>query len=430
MIKQTKTNKEGVFVTMSNHVEAKTEKKDNMDNIGIMLFCIYIFMSYIANGVVIPTVLNTLSLYLFLVYSMLYVFIKGKLKICSTTIWFALFTLLSLASMIYSPEKQIFGGTFYFLIVAIILLICLSQYKINQQMLEKILWAYTLSAPLMLLILMVTGKLTASADGGRLGEELFGNANIMATMMMLSALYAMWLFMYSKNGNIKNVILVVGILIDYYGMFLSGGRKYIVVPILFLYVLLLFKQDKKEKTHFIKSTIIVIEIMVCVYLLIMKVPMFYEIIGSRMESLFSFMEGDYQSADGSSKIRAQMIEIGLKRWTESPIWGYGFDSFKYYNRVTTGHFYYSHNNFVEMLYNTGLIGFVAYYWIYWKYFVVAYKSKNTISIAARAFVIAMVICMLVYEYGAINYTATGTIIMFYFAELMLRNNRKSTGLTV
>lgn len=415
---------------MQNYLEAKVNRNYSMANIGVLLFCIYVFASYIANGVVIPTVFNTLALYSFLGYSIIYIAINGKAKLCLTVIWFALFTGLSLISMLYSPEKQIMGGTFYLLIVAMILVFCLSQYKIDERMIKKILWAYTLASPLMLLILLATGKLTAQADEGRLGEELFGNANIMALMIMMSVLYALWLFLYSKCSAAKKVVLIVSITINYYGMFLSGGRKYIVVPILFLYILLLFKQDKNGRTRFIKNTVIIVLIAVGVYLLIMKVPMLYEIIGSRMESLFSFMEGDSQAADGSVIIRAQMIEMGLKKWPESPLWGHGFDSFKYYNKEVTGHFYYSHNNIVEMLYNGGLIGFVAYYWIYLKYFVAAYKSKNTIPIAARAFVISMVLSMLVYEYGAINYTSTGTIIMFYFAEIMLRNDEQSTESTI
>lgn len=411
---------------MLNRFQTSVGKKSNMDDIGVILFCFYVFTSYIANGVVIPTVVNTAALYLFLGYSLFYMIIAMKAKLCVTAIWFALFTLLSLVSMSYSPEKQILDGTFYLMLVSLTLMFCLSQYKIRQQMIERIMWSYSLASPIMLVILFITGKLTAEPNEGRLGEELFGNANIMAVMMMIAVLYTLWLLVFGKSNIAWKVVLVFCAIIDYYGMFLSGGRKYILVPLLFLYILLLFKRDKKGRKHIIMSTVIVAAIAIGVYLLIMKVPLFYEIIGSRMESFFSFMEGDYESADGSSKIRAQMIEMGLKKWPESPLWGHGFDSFKYYNQEVTGRFYYSHNNFVEMLYNVGLIGFVAYYWIYVKYLLASFRKKDTVSIANRAFVIAAVLSMLIYEYGAINYTSTVTIIMFYIAELMLQSSKKST----
>ena len=153
----------------------------------------------------------------------------------------------------------------------------------------------------------------------------------------------------------------------------------------------------------------------------MNVPVFYEIIGSRMESFFAFLNGDVSHADGSSKIRSQMIKMGLERWIQSPILGYGFDSFKYYNQSVTGHFYYSHNNFVEILYNTGIIGFVLYYWYYAKLCFTAWKGRNYISLSARAFSVAMILSMLCFEYGAINYTTTSTMIVLLLSSIMLQD---------
>lgn len=400
-----------------------------MDNVGIWIFCIYVLSSYIANDVIVPSALNTLALYAFLAYSAVYTVTKWRVRISQTTVWFGVFLLVSLGTMLYSPEKQILGGSFYLLIVAFILVTCLSQYQINRRRIETILWTYAMASPVMLLILSATGNLiikTGDAEEAlRLGEELLGNANILALMIMLSVLYALWLLIYSKNGWIKKILLMASVAVNYYGMFLSGGRKYIIVPILFLYVLLLFKQDKKGRTHLLRSTAIVVIAAVGVYLLIMNVPTFYEMIGSRMESLFSFLEGDDKSALGSDKVRSEMIRIGLEKWKSSPLWGYGFDSFKYFNREATGHFYYSHNNFVEMLYNGGVIGFIAYYWIYAKGLISALRSRGKASQGARAFIIAMVLSMLFYEYGAINYTSTGTIIMFYIAEQMMQINAEN-----
>ena len=118
-----------------------------------------------------------------------------------------------------------------------------------------------------------------------------------------------------------------------------------------------------------------------------------------------------------------MIEIGFNKWMDSPIWGYGFDSFKYYNRLMTGHFYYSHNNYIELLYDLGIIGFAIYYWFYWKLFYVAWKGKNSYTPEIRAFVIGIVFSMLVFEYGAVNYTVTSTQIMLFFAYTLLKEPR-------
>ena len=173
----------------------------------------------------------------------------------------------------------------------------------------------------------------------------------------------------------------------------------------------------------LKYTAIVIAAVAAVYYLIMNVPAFYAVIGERLEGLFGMLNGDFAHADGSSKIRSQMIQMGMQKWFSSPLWGYGFDSFKYYNRSMIGLFYYSHNNFVELLYDLGIIGFVIYYWFYWKLFYTAWKGKISYTPEIRSFVIGFVLSMLVFEYGAVNYTSTAFQIMFFFAYIMLKNSR-------
>ena len=56
-----------------------------------------------------------------------------------------------------------------------------------------------------------------------------------------------------------------------------------------------------------------------------------------MEGLINTFLG-VGNAEASAESRGIMIAIGLKKWLDSPIWGYGFDSFKYYNLATTGGF--------------------------------------------------------------------------------------------
>lgn len=394
----------------------------DMNSIGIFLLYIYIFISYLANDVILPSVTNTYILYTFLGYSVLYIFVKKKLIINLTVKWLALVMLFSLLSMIYSPEQRVFGGTYYYLIVNFILVLLLSQYIITSQTIERIGWIYTISAFALVFFLLATGNIFDTSATGRLGQELMGNANILATMLMSSTLYTVWLLVYQNNKKGNKLFLLLCLIVEYIGMFLSGGRKYIVVPIVFLYILLLFKQDKNGKKHIIKYTMIILVTVVIIWNLIMNVPVFYEIIGSRMESFYAFLGGDVSHADHSSKIRKQMITMGITEWVKSPVWGYGFDSFKYYNRSVTGNFYYSHNNFVEMLYNTGIIGFVLYYWYYAKLFFTAWKERNYIPLSARAFTIAMILSMLLYENGAINYTTTSTMIMLLLSSIMLTAN--------
>lgn len=391
-------------------------------SVGVALFCLYVFISSLANDMVLSRAFGSLTLYLFLGYSVLYILLNKKLKIDRMIKWRLVFIGFCVFTMLYSPEKGfLFNSEFYLLIVNLILILFLLQYDININDIKKISWANVLSAGVLIFILFARGNLTGFSTSNRFGEDLFGNSNILATLLMNSALYAIWLLVYSENKIIHKIALTLCLVVSYYGMFLSGGRKFIIIPAIFLYILLLFKKDSHGRKHLVKYTGVVIALVIAVYYLIMNVPAFYAVIGERMESLFSFIHTGHDISGKSAEIRATMIEIGFNRWLDSPIWGYGFDSFKHYNRLMTGNFYYSHNNYIELLYDLGIIGFAIYYWFYWNLFYVAWKGKNSYIPEIRAFVIGTVFSMLVFEYGAVNYTVTATQIMLFFACTMLKN---------
>ncbi len=393
-----------------------------LNSLGIGLFCLYVFMSYLGNDVILPASISSLMLYLFLGYSALFVLVKSTIKLNIQIVWMAVFMVVSGFTMLYSEEKGVFTGTYYFLIVNIVLVFLLSQYSLNKKNIEIIFWAYAVSSLALVILLIVTGNIVDNSETGRLGTELTGNANNLATMLMVSAIYTVWLLVYGEKGIIKKIILAVSLVSQYFAMFLSGGRKYIFIPLILLYILLVFKQDKNGRKHTIIYTAVIIAVAIIVWFLIMNVEMFYEMIGYRIEEFIDFMSGDMYNTDYSTQIRSTMIEAAFKAWVESPVWGYGFDSFRVYNITITGYDYYSHNNFAELLYNEGIIGFIAYYWFYIKVLVKVKKEKENLPIYAKAFATATVISLLVFEIGAVDYTVTVIMILLFMVFALLNLN--------
>lgn len=391
-----------------------------LDQIGFCLFYIYIFLSYMCNDLIFPSVINSIALYAFIVYSIIYIICNGKIRICVIVPWMCLFIIYSLVSMLYSPEKHIFSGQFYLLIVNFVIVLLLSQYRISLKEIQTAGWLYSFSGAMLIIILILGGNIHDLSDSGRLGTELLGNANILASMLMISALYTLWLLVYQSEKKYYKLLLLLFLFTQYYGMFLSGGRKYIIVPILFLFVLLIFKRDSDGKNHKIKYIFFILILILVLFTLIFYLPALYNSIGVRFEEFFAFFNGDLNKADSSTIVRAQMINMGLSRWLCNPIWGYGFDSFKYYNASITGHFYYSHNNFIEMLYNGGIIGFCIYYSFYLYVLLLSIRHCNELNRSFAALTVASVISMLVYEITAINYTSTQFMILMCMACIVNR----------
>lgn len=403
---------------MTYNVKIKKLENISVKRIGIVFFEMYVFASYFANDTLMPSFISSYTLYLFCGFSLLYVLLNKKFRMCATTSWMVVFLGFSLISMSFSSESL--DATFSTLIINFVITLFLTQYNLDRDDMRSIGKTYMLSSALMVAVLIATGNLRDSSSTGRLGEELVGNANAFSTSLMFGALFAVWILTYHSNDTKDKIISTLCLIANYYGMFMSGGRKYIVVPIIFLYIMLIFKQDKVGRTHFIKYTVIVVTIVLSMIWLMMNVPIFYEILGSRFEDLLSFLNDDVQSADASTIVRNKMIEGGLREWTATPIFGHGFDSFKVYNAVLTGYTVYSHNNFVEMLYNGGLVGFVLYYGFYALILIKSLKNTKKLSPEARAFGVAAVVSLLFYEIGAVTYISFHCMQLLVFAEVCLK----------
>ena len=130
------------------------------------------------------------------------------------------------------------------------------------------------------------------------------------------------------------------------------------------------------------------------YLLVMRVEPIYEVLGKRLESLIINLFGG-ETSEGSFDTRAEMIKLGWNAFLERPIFGYGMSNFSVLYEQVTGASTYSHNNFIEILVNGGLVGFILYYSIYGyvaaKLFKTAFLKRNKTAIFLLVSNLALVV---------------------------------------
>ena len=101
--------------------------------------------------------------------------------------------------------------------------------------------------------------------------------------------------------------------------------------------------------------------------------------------------------DASSKVRANMVEVGLRLWRERPAFGNGINMFQ----VLTAYHTYSHNNYVEILCGLGIFGLIVYYVFYAIGLCKVWRQKHRGEY--RWYWIFCLICLLVFDIGAITY---------------------------
>ena len=103
---------------------------------------------------------------------------------------------------------------------------------------------------------------------------------------------------------------------------------------------------------------------------VIQLPVF-DTINYRMEQLGKNLSGK-GGGDSSSATRANMIIDGWNLYKDRILTGYGINNYRIVSRYRT----YAHNNFIEILVDTGLIGFVLYYFIYWNVLKNLWKTKH------------------------------------------------------
>lgn len=232
-------------------------------------------------------------------------------------------------------------------------------------------------------------------DGERLGESLTGNANAFAGVFMVAAMFSVYFMFFSKR-RITKIAFFVMLCLQLYSLALSGGRKSFIIPILLLCAMKLISTDKKGRKHLIRNALIVAVVLYAVFSAIFYIEDLYNSIGYRMEGMMSVVTGEGK-IDASSNIRGNMIKDALELWKEKPLFGYGVTNFQ----KLSGYGTYSHNNYAELLCGLGLFGLAFYYCFYLICFYKLLSNKHQGKY--RWYWIFTLICLLVFDFGAISY---------------------------
>ena len=257
--------------------------------------------------------------------------------------------------------------------------------------------------------------ITNSIFNRSLDYRLAGSNDISIRLMMLSVL----IFVFRDELGLKIRSFIV-VLLFVFVSFLQGSRKGLIILILGLILdYTLEKRKTKNISYKMKGLLIVAFLLLFVYFICMHTAL-YNTIGIRLEDTFAFLK-EGTAVDASTRDRNLLIEDGIRIWKSNPIVGVGQDNFRYVNSVRYG--FYSHNNFIELLANLGMIGFTLYYYIY--YYGIR-KSYHYIRLRKTETTIAPIIVFIVFliiDYMSVSYSSESCFVFLgiAFSCLELQN---------
>jgi len=134
----------------------------------------------------------------------------------------------------------------------------------------------------------------------------------------------------------------------------------------------------------------------------------------RMEGLIALFTGE-GVIDSSSNVRSELQEIGFSTMLEHPF-GIGIGCPHILALQKTGYDFYLHCNYAEIAAGGGILGLIVFYSIYFHFSKLRfYLKEDSIAIV----LLALVVVMLVKDYGAVTYSYKDNYLLFVIICLYL-----------
>lgn len=244
------------------------------------------------------------------------------------------------------------------------------------------------------------------------GIPIYLSGNGISTFTGIGALFSL----YFVGVNKKRLYIIPYLFLGF-GTLLSGSRKGLLLLGLFtIYAIFMYF----EGANISKLVKIVIALAI-LYVLIMRVPVFYSLIGKRTEALISTLMG-MESEESSMDNRLYLASLAKNYISERPFFGWGLGNF---SRMANSK-YSVDNNYLDIVVSCGFGGLLIYY----SYILVAIKSYFKVSSEKRALstntMLFALFCFLILDTGSVMYSTRTqliwVVVFFAFVAVDLKNS--------
>jgi O-antigen ligase len=278
-----------------------------------------------------------------------------RLSVCQSLTWghglFLLFVLFCAATLIFAPigYPRVWSLALLF-ILSVVLSSVIGQSGSIRPVIYGVLTGlgYATLSGADQLMSVSSERVTAS----------LGNANTYALALLIGTIFCLYNLLVAERKQLHLLAMTLNLsLIPLFGFqiaFLTGSRKGILVFCLLL--LLAYLYVVRRQTRAFKLISLFGGILLCggLWQAVIISPHY-----RRVESAVLFASGT-GVGDNSIYTRVAMANEAFIMWTKKPLFGWGADQF----RNVSGFGTYSHNNYLELLANFGIIGFIIFYGIY------------------------------------------------------------------
>ena len=241
-------------------------------------------------------------------------------------------------------------------------------------------------------------------------ENAFANANTIGMACAISFILSIYTMLYkNKKIIVKLPFIVLALLI----VAATASRKALVMIIIGVLLLFLFKYASRNIIKTILRSLLICGLLGTIFITVLSLPIF-DGLNHRMEGLIATITGT-GSVDNSTYLRQQFIKIGLEQFFETPLFGIGIDNARLLLLQHFGYTTYLHNNYVELLASSGIVGVSLFYSIY-AYILYKLKFNWSNYTYEKIAVLLLILLMLAMDFGVVSYYSKSTyfyIMVFY-----------------
>lgn len=352
-----------------------------------------------------------------IIYYLLFKCNGGRVFFDKTLGFYTLFVGICMASITYSTYRNSAIEQVRTLVLIWIMIFVLYNYLINTKNDKILIYALAIGGLVysvyVIMYYGISGYYDLLISGERAGADIT-NVNTIGMISSNAFVLSIYFAMFKKKYYFYAISVVP--LITAFG---SGSRKALVAVIMSV-ALLIFLKYKNNKSFFSFFKMIALAFFVIViFYYLLSLPAF-ETIVKRFDGLINSLTGKGK-AEGSAVLRENMIKYGFLEFKNHIVLGHGINNSKIVTMKYFGKSTYLHNNYVELLFDVGIVGFAAYYAM----FVYLFKSLFALlrkKVEYSEILLILIFIHLIMNYGMVAYYSKETYILILAAAVFVKLN--------
>lgn len=258
----------------------------------------------------------------------------------------------------------------------------------------------------------ISGYLAAMKGIGRIGSEfentntIGGSGAFIITIAVIQGIEKRKWYYYLAAAI--SAFIVIG----------SGSKAAILVSLVGILIAILYSATIRKNSKLHKFAMIVTLGVALLYIInnISSIPFLNSIL-ERFEEMFADLAGRSMYANTSTTYRMKMNEVGLNAFLSHPLSGVGIYAMKDTLASNGLPYIIVHCNYIELLADLGIIGFLVYYYVY--YYMLRRIRKCSIN---KSFAICMVFLMLLIDVTGVTYYSQRFILFLVLTSLAVEED--------